>query len=783
MFRTRSLSQDYNEGFADIPGVFTYVDDILISGATKEEHDERLERVLERCRRLNLKLNLSKCHFSQAELQYLGHVLSSDGIKPDPAKVEAVMTFPTPKSRSEVAKLLGLVTYLAKFCPDLAEIAQPIRQLTKKEVEWAWDAIQDDTLTKLKKLVSSAPVLALFNPSLPIKLTVDASQCGLGAALIQNGRPVEYASRTMSQTQRQYAQIEKEMLAVQFGLEKFHQYVYGQEVIVETDHKPLLGIAKKPLTEVSPRLQRMRLRCLRYHYQLEYHPGKDMVVADSLSRFPSETVYRDHDALTEEQFAAVVEQTIPTPLGRERCKEMTAKDPTMQALITYLQTGWPDSKKHAPGPVKPFWTVRYDLTMKDGIVFKGQQAVVPVALRKTVLRGIHDGHCGIVKCIERAKQAVYWPGYVNDIQDMVESCSICQESRRANSQPEMHPREVPLYPFQEIGTDLYELQGTHYLLTVDYYSKWVNITPLRTTTSADVITALDSQFADYGIPEVVCSDNGPQYASSEFSQFAQRLGFRHSTSSPTYPASNGQAERSVQTAKHTMEKMFKEGRTVPDVLRVLRNTPIGGGLPTPATLLQGRRLRTQLSVNTDTLLPQQVNAEEIRKLLQQKQAQQAFYSRARRAMPPTLLPGENVRAQKGKKWIPARVLTHHTQSQSYLVETQGGRVWRRNRSQLNRTQEIWEEGQFTPHRAAPPPLQQLLDADQRSRAEPWTTNPETSAADTAATRSAGKEAGIPPTSQVTRQDGRSTYLATYRTTFYRLARLDSVVFFVYPRDR
>ena len=160
--------------------------------------------------------------------------------------------------------------------------------------------------------------------------------------------------------------------------------------------------------------------------------------------------------------------------------------------------------------------------------------------------------------------------------DMVESCSICQENRRANPQPAIHPREAPLYPFQAIGTDLFEFHGTHYLLTVDYYSKWVNISLLTSTRAADVIMALDSQLADYGIPEVVYSDNGPQYANSEFSQFAQRLGFRHSTSSPTYLASNGQAERSVQTAKQTMEKMFTEGRTVPDVLRALRNTPIRG---------------------------------------------------------------------------------------------------------------------------------------------------------------------------------------------------------------
>ena len=141
----------------------------------------------------------------------------------------------------------------------------------------------------------------------------------------------------------------------------------------------------------------------------------------------------------------------------------------------------------------------------------------------------------------------------------------------------------------------------------------------------------------------------------------------------------------MQTAKQTMEKMFTEGRTVPDVLRVLRNTPIGGSLPTPAELLQERRLRTQLSVDKDSLRPQQ---DEIRQLLQQRQAQQAYYSRAGRAIPSTLLPGENVRVQKGKKWIPARVLNRHTQPQPYLVETQGGRVLRRTRSQLSETSRL-----------------------------------------------------------------------------------------------
>lgn len=208
--------------------------------------------------------------------------------------------------------------------------------------------------------------------------------------------------------------------------------MYGQSVIVETDHKPLLGVASKPLAEVSPRLQRMLLRCLRYQFKLIYKAGKNMTLADALSRASSPTLYAEHDERTEEQATVVVHQTIPTPVGRDRCRNATAQDPTMQGLKTLIHTGWPPNRKAVPDPVKPFWNVRYELTEKDGILLKGGQVVVPVTLRKSVLSSIHDGHLGIGKCIERAKCSVYWPGYVNDIQDMVCSCSRCQEHRNSN---------------------------------------------------------------------------------------------------------------------------------------------------------------------------------------------------------------------------------------------------------------------------------------------------------------------------------------------------------------
>jgi hypothetical protein len=197
------------------------------------------------------------------------------------------------------------------------------------------------------------------------------------------------------------------MLAVKFGLQRFHQYTYGQNVTIETGHKPLLGIIKRPLSELSPRLQRMLLRCLRYQYSWEYHPAKEMVIADTLSRTPTSSSFNDYDELTEYQIALALQQTIPTPLGQFYWQEATKQDPALQTLLMYMKIGWSASKKTLPGPIKPYWIFRQDLAEKDGIIFKSSQAVVPLTLRNKVLASLHDGHVGIVKCIQRAKTSVY----------------------------------------------------------------------------------------------------------------------------------------------------------------------------------------------------------------------------------------------------------------------------------------------------------------------------------------------------------------------------------------
>lgn len=214
--------------FQDIEDVEVIVDDLVVWGEDVEQHDARLRQVLDRCRECNLKLNQEKCHFHVSEVRYVDHVLSADGVKPDPQKVEAINAMPVPVNREELQRFLGVVTYLSKFIPNLSQKSAPLRQLLQKDVEWSWGQAEDDAFTSLKTAISSAPVLKFFDPGEPVTLSVDASSKGVGAVILQNDRPVAYASKALTLSQKNYAQIEKEMWVIVFGYERFHDYLYGQ---------------------------------------------------------------------------------------------------------------------------------------------------------------------------------------------------------------------------------------------------------------------------------------------------------------------------------------------------------------------------------------------------------------------------------------------------------------------------------------------------------------------------------------------------------------------------
>ncbi len=210
------------------------VDDILIYGQTKAEHDENLHVMLQRSRERGVKLNPGKSVICATEVSYFGHLLTAEGVKPDPAKVAAVRDMEPPKDKGELETVLGMINYLSKFAPGLSDVNAPLRQLLKESSEFVWDVQHDKAFKKMKELLTCepGPVLAYFDPHKELRLQVDASKYGLGAVLMQDGRPIAYSSKSLSESEINYAQIEKELFAILFGCKRFHQYIYGRQVVV-----------------------------------------------------------------------------------------------------------------------------------------------------------------------------------------------------------------------------------------------------------------------------------------------------------------------------------------------------------------------------------------------------------------------------------------------------------------------------------------------------------------------------------------------------------------------
>ncbi|CAK1600456.1 unnamed protein product [Parnassius mnemosyne] len=385
----------------DLEGADSFIDDIIVWGRNKHEHDRRLIALLKRAREINLKFNKKKCKIAVEEVTYLGHIFDKNGMRPDPNKVKAISEMAQPSDRKSLERFLGAVNYLSKFIPCYSDRALPLTNLLKKDCIWRWELSEQTAFDKLKESVCTAPVLALYDVSQPVLLSVDASRDALGAVLLQVGRPVEYASRTLTDTQRRYAQVEKELLAIVFACERFHQYIFAKnDVVTETDHKPLESIFKMPLMSVPARLQRMMLRIQGYDLIVKYKPGKYMYISDALSRAPLPDLALD-DKLDKKILCQVKLIVNSIPISNNKLtliKNETKKDFDLCTLLNYIKLGWPHDKCNVIENLKKYWSLKNELYVVDDVIFRDNVVLVPRSLRTDMLKIVHEGHLGIDRC-------------------------------------------------------------------------------------------------------------------------------------------------------------------------------------------------------------------------------------------------------------------------------------------------------------------------------------------------------------------------------------------------
>jgi len=678
-----------NFGLASAPAIFQmvmdqvlqgvertccYLDDILISARSEQEHDKLLTEVLRRLFKHGIVVNPKKCEFRVDSVTYLGHRIDQNGLHPTDEKIEDMVAAPAPKNEAELRSWLGLVNYYSRFMPNLSSKLRPLNELLKKDVSWKWSVECEQAFLNCKLALKGPNVLAHYDAKQPISLACDASAYGVGAVIshvLQDGsdRPIAFASRTLSSSERNYSQIEKEALALKFGVKRFHKYLYGRQFTLITDHKPLMTILG-PKTGIpslaAARMQRWALILAAYHYDIKFRSSQANANADAMSRLPCTSTNETGEcpSLLRVSFGNEL------PVQADDVKEATRKDPVMAKVLDYTLSGWPTTVED---PIlQPYIQRRDELSVDQGCLLWGMRVVIPPQYRQRLLEELHGEHQGVSRTKTFARSYMWWPGMDSEIESMVRGCAVCQTVQKMPAKAPLQPWPWPTRVWQRIHIDFAEKDQQMMLVLIDSHSKWIEVFPMKSTTSTKTIEILRVVFARYGFPEELVSDNGPQFISTEFQAFVRNNGITHKFSPPYHPATNGAAERAVQTVKQALTKQVLDkhyaggpslNHRLANFLMVYRSTPHSVTKRTPAELFLKREMRTKF-----TLLKPSLERTVLERQIQQKRYHDQKVKNRRFCVNDQVY----VRNHRGgiEKWVPG-VVTKCLGTLTYLVRVGG----------------------------------------------------------------------------------------------------------------
>ncbi|KRX44072.1 Transposon Tf2-9 polyprotein [Trichinella murrelli] len=613
-----------------IPGVLPYFDDILIAAKDESMLAKRLATLLKRFYGAGLRLNAEKCKFCLRRIEFLGFDIDASGIHPSKQKVAAIHNTPQPRNKKELQTFLGLLNFYHSFLRNKATVAEPIHWLLDKETKWKWTKKHKKAFNKTKQLLSSDCVLTHY----------DVKNRAVLCHQMPNGKeaPIAFYSRTLTSTERNYAQIDKEALAIIASVKKFHDYLYGCSFRIITDHKPLLGIFA-PNKEIpyilSPRMLRWTVMLGAYVYDVCYRPGKLIANADILSRLPIKVP----DVEISQPLEVLMWESDDTVIMKANdIARMSLKDPLISRVLNWAWKGWP--AKLSDKNFKPFFIRQLEISVHKGCLLWGNRVVIPIQAHSRLLTMLHDGHPGIVRMKALARSYFWWPKMDEDIEKTVNTCDVCHSSRAAMPKAPVHSWEKPNNPWSRLHIDFAApFQGKTFLIVVDTFSKWLEVIPISEMSTRTVIEELQ-------ILEKRC-----------------------------YPASNGQAERMVRTAKEALRKMVHGSwkQRLANFLFLQCVSPCATTGKSPTELLMKRRLRTVLDrIHPDIEVEAIEGNSDVTKPDKQK---------IRIFAPDDLVFARNY--EHGPKWCPATIVAP-TGPVFYKVRTTDGQLWKHHLDQLRK---------------------------------------------------------------------------------------------------
>ena len=637
-----SASQDaytrrYDEIIKDVPDKVKCIDDTLLHSVDIESSFFAVFDYLTICAHNGITINISKFVFCQDTVTFAGIKITPNGICPSDTLLTAILNFPVPKDIHGARSWWGAVNQMA-WAYATSPLMKPFRDLIKPNMKFAWNETLDKLFHETNQLLveKCTEGIRAFEMDRRTCLQTDWSKSGIGYLLLQQHCNCETAkapvcckdgwklvfagSRFTSDAETCYSPTEGEALAVAWSLQHARMFVLGcKDLIVSTDHRPLLGILKdRDLNSITnPRIFNLKEKTLPYTFVVQYNPGKWHRGPDAFSRNPVAAMIaepaddEDNQSYpTEEIMTAQSCASIAAITSNNDCDPLltiqdirAAEDTTHQLLRQTVASGFPTSRNDLKDELRVYWPVRDRLSMLNDSIMMGDRVVIPAAHRKTVMNALHAAHQGASSMIARAQRAVYWPGIDADIRNKRFTCKVCNETAPSNPKEPLRPSPSPDYPYQQVCLDFFDVEHHKYLVCVDRFSAWLTIFHFaKRATSAELISACRSVFVQNGVAEEASTDGGPQLTSSAFKEFLERWGVRHRLSSVDYPQSNGRAELAVKSAKRIIRDNIRADGSLDNdrAARAIlqhRNTPLKDLGMSPAQLLLHRELRDHVPVN------------------------------------------------------------------------------------------------------------------------------------------------------------------------------------------